>query len=372
MKVVCISCFNYFDTRMHNIIEYFQGKNFEIKYFISDFNHFSKEYYKVDYGFSKQIHVLPYQKNISPKRLLSHYMFSRKVLNEVKHEKPDLIYCIIPPNSLVKYLGKYKKKHSECRLVFDIYDTWPESFPNKNGNFLKNNAFKFWAGLRDNYIKFADLLISVSKSGKEQFEKKYNMNTKVLMPTIPVGALPKYSFEVKNKISFCYLGHINNITDIDIGTEILGGIAKYKRVDLHIIGEGQNKDKWIKMLEAVDVNVINHGVVFDDDEKRKIFEECDMGLNIPRREIGSTMSLKSVEYMRYGLPFVNSGLGDNEDIVRLYKIGINVINGDAIKKIVSLSNRDLMEMHNNSINCYYDKFIMQDYEDIFSEVMNNR
>ena len=165
------------------------------------------------------------------------------------------------------------------------------------------------------------------------------------MPTVPVGDIPNYTFDLQDKISFCYLGHVNSITDIELGTEILGGIAQNKKVELHIIGEGQNKAKWIEMLEQSGVTVISHGVVFDDTEKRKIFERCDMGLNIPRPEIRSTMALKAVEYMRYGLPFINSGLGDNEEMVRSFHIGVNVKDGDIVPKILSLSGFDLRIMH---------------------------
>lgn len=370
MKIICVSCFDYYETRMHALIEYFQSRNNDVKYLIADFNHFSKSFYEVQYGCSKQLHVLPYSKNISIKRLLSHFLFSKKVLNEIKNEKPDLIYCVVPPNSLVKNLGTYRKKNNVCKLVFDLYDTWPESFPYKSRNPLVKFAFKYWAGLRDRYVDNADLLISVSKSGKEVFDTWFKTETKVLMPSVSIGEVPKYSFFVQDKISFCYLGHVNHITDIELGTKVLGGIARSKKVELHIIGEGQNKKKWIEMLASAGVKVISHGIVFDDDKKKRIFAQCNMGLNIPRSEIGSTMALKTIEYMRYGLPFINSGVGDNEEMVRSYNIGINIKDGDVISSVLALTGQDLHEMHENTLRCYYEKFIQQDYDEIFSELIS--
>lgn len=372
MKAICISCFDYYATRMKGLIEYFQEKGFDVQYLITDFNHFSKLTYKVDYGCSKQLHVLPYSKNISLRRLMSHIIFSRKVMREINKEKPDLIYCVIPPNSLVKQLGFYRMKHGYCKLVLDLYDEWPESFPISNPNFVIKTAFRYWASLRDRYIRYADLLISVSKSGKDDIYNKFKMNAKVLMPTVAVGKLPDYSFNVQNCFSFCYLGHVNYITDMDLGTAILGGIARRKSIELHIIGEGQNKDIWVEKLTQIGVKVICHGVVFDDDKKREIFAQCNMGLNIPRPEIKSTMALKSVEYMRYGLPFINSGLGDNEEMVRKYRIGINVKDCDVVDEILSLSSDDLRVMHDNTVRCYNENFVKQDYDEVFSEVINDR
>lgn len=371
MKVVCVSCFDHYETRMKGIIGYFQGKGYDVQYFITDFNHFSKSTYDVDYGCSKQIHVLPYSKNVSPRRLISHYFFSKNILKVIKKEKPDLIYCIIPPNSLVKLLGLYRKKFSNCRLILDVYDTWPESLPISNPNLIIKTAFRYWANLRDHYINFADLLISVSKSAKNDLYNKYKINVKVLMPAIAIGEMPNYKFDIKNRISFCYLGNVNYITDLELGTKILSGIAQSKSVELHIIGEGQNRDNWVETLTQRGVKVICHGVVFDDDKKREIFEKCDMGLNIPKIEIKSSMALKSVEYMRYGLPFINSGLGDNEEMVREFQIGINVKDGNVVEKVLSLDNNDLIEMHSRAIKCYYEMFVKQDYDEIFSETISS-
>ena len=369
MKVVLVSCFDYYEQRMKGLIEYFKSRGHDVEYLITDYNHFSKSVYKVDYKCSKQIHVIPYSKNISPQRLISHYMFSKRVVSEIRKIKPDVIYCVIPPNSLVKHLGLYKRRNKNVKLAFDIYDSWPESFPNKNPNVIMRKAFKIWASLRDNYIKDADLLISVSKSSKEDLEAKYKKETSVLMPTISVGEIPNYHFNVKDRISFCYLGHVNYITDVDLGTKILSGVAKEKRVELHIIGEGQNKEQWVKTLTENGINVICHGVVFDTNKKNEIFEQCDMGLNIPRPEIQSTMALKSVEYMKVGLPFVNSGLGDNEELVRSCNIGVNVKDGDIVRRLASLSQDELTLMHNNSIQCYQERFVCQDYDGILSRLL---
>lgn len=372
MKAICVSCFDYYDTRMHGIIEYLKDCGYEVDYLITDFNHFSKERYSTTHGNATQIHVPMYSKNISPQRILSHIIFSNKVIRIIKEKRPDIIYCIIPPNTLVKKISKYRQKHENCRVIYDVYDLWPESFPYKSKNIIVNLFFKQWANRRDNYISVADVLLSVSEKTKETLDNKYGMNSKVMRPSIAVGSIPQYTFDIDNEISFCYVGHVNHITDIELGTALLGGLSKNKNVTLHIIGEGQNKDKWIHMLNEVGVKVISHGVVFDDEEKKAIFGLCNMGLNIPRPEIESSMSLKSIEYMRNGLPYINSGIGDNEFIVRTRNIGVNVNNSnikETIEVLLRMSNDELKKMHYCCVDYYNSEFANPNYEDIFSSLV---
>ena len=96
-------------------------------------------------------------------------------MKEINEYKPDLVYCIVPPNSLVKEIGRYKNKNKKVKIIYDIYDMWPESFPYKSKNAIVNLAFKKWASLRDKYINYADLLIAVSQKEKEELDNKYHM-----------------------------------------------------------------------------------------------------------------------------------------------------------------------------------------------------
>lgn len=367
MKVICISCSDHYETRMRGVTDYFINRGDETQYLITDFNHFTKSRYVENHGNAKQLHVPVYKKNISPQRLLSHYIFAQKVLKELKKEEPDFIYCMVPPNSLVKYVSKYKYKNNNCKLIFDIYDMWPESFPYKKNNPIMKMGFKIWADLRDRYIKNADVILTVSEKTKQAIDEKFGVTSKVLRPFVAPGNLPNYSANIGNEISFCYIGHVNHITDIELGTELLSRISEQRKVVLHIIGEGQNKKKWIDLLTEAGVKVIEHGVIFDEQKKKEVFSQCSLGLNIPRKEIASSLSLKSIEYMRYGIPFINSGIGDNEDMIRNEKIGINILNGnvqECVKTLFRLKENDFIEMHNNCVQYYNKVFANPNYDEL--------
>lgn len=372
MKCVCISCFNHYATRMSQIVEYWKNKG-DTTYIISDFNHFEKKRYSVSYENTVQIHVPAYYRNLSPQRLWSHYVFSRRTYKLLLQIKPDVIYCMTPPNTLYQQVIRYQKRF-QAKVIFDCFDTWPESFPVGGLKKVLAAPFFLWRTLRDHYIGKADMLICVSKEGKDFYAPKCpaDMPIQVLEPSIAEAEPPQYNAVIHDTVSFCYLGNINYITDTELAIELLGELAKHIHVTLHIIGEGQNKEQLMEALTEQGVNVVSHGIVFDSEKKREIFSMCHYGLNIPKEEIQSSMSLKSVEYMHAGLPIVNSGLGDNYEGVRDAQLGINIDRNDlekTVSEILGLSEAQRLEMHENCLRYYDDKFAHQNLDAVFAPVL---
>ena len=366
---VCISCFNCYETRMKGVVEYFNDNHYSTKYFISNFNHYDKEYYTVNYPNTTQIQVPRYAKNLSISRLRSHYVFSKEVFALLKKTKPDVIYCIFPPNTLVRSVIKYKKI-TQCKVILDCYDTWPESFPTKRFSKLLSWPFSIWANIRNRYISEADLILCVSQVGVD-FIKKIAPNTpaKLFMPVIDAQEFLQYNDDT-SKLTFCYLGNINHITDINLLNLILKGVAKRKKVCLHIIGEGQNYLALKELLTDSGIDVIGHGIVFDIKEKMKIYSLFNLAINVPKEEIQSTMSLKSVEYISMGLPFINSAGGDTQCLVENYQIGINIDKNNlarTIEQIAILTPKELRCLHDNTVYLYNSKFAKQDLNIILKD-----
>ena len=156
MKCVIINCFNNYnyDIRVKPIEAFLIEKGYKCEYITSDFNHVTKSRNIFNRTKSIQIKVLPYHKNLSVRRLLSHYIFARKAIQEVKHIKPDLLYVILPPNSLAWLASRYKR-NNKVKLVYDIYDLWPESFPSSKVKNLLKLPFKIWSSLRDKNLSAA-------------------------------------------------------------------------------------------------------------------------------------------------------------------------------------------------------------------------
>lgn len=371
---VCISCFNHYETRMKHVINFFEQQGYKTTYLTSDYNHFEKRYFKAVYPNTVQVHVPKYTRNMSFARIRSQITFSKEVYYFLKQNNPDVVFSQFPPNSLIKYLTCYKRK-TGCRLVLDGYDMWPESLPASNlVKTVLKPVFYFWAWLRDSCIEKSDLVLAVSSSMVDFVKDKWKIvPVKLFLPGVITQDLPKLSFYVEKEISFCYLGNINHITDIDLMVSVLGGIQRYKTVVLHIIGEGQNLEELVGKLNATGIKTICHGVVMDSAAKKDIYAQCNMAINVPREVIHSTMSLKSVEYMGVGLPFINSAEGDTWDIVERRNIGVN-INRDnisqTVSKILSLKDTDLLQMHDHCIEYSKKRFEAQNLNDIFKEILH--
>jgi hypothetical protein len=64
--------------------------------------------------------------------------FARDAFRQVRKLNPDLLYVEVPPNSLCREAARYRKKHPHTRLILDIFDLWPESFPSNRLKKLLN------------------------------------------------------------------------------------------------------------------------------------------------------------------------------------------------------------------------------------------
>lgn len=371
-RCICISCFDYYETRMKSIINYFVKKGYQTKYLYAGFDHFNKSENSNQYLEGIKVSVPSYERNLSIQRLCSHYLFSKKVISFMREYNPDIIYCMIPPNSLVKELANYKVAHSHIKLIFDCYDLWPESFPYHKFNKILRYPFLLWKNLRKKYIAMGDLIICVSQQGRALIKLECaETPVKVMRPVISEGELPAYNSDIET-LTFCYLGMINHITDIELGVSILGQIAESHKTEVHIIGEGQNLKEFVEKLEAVNVKVFCHGCIFEMDKKNRIFSQCNFGLNIPREEIKSTMPLKAIEYMRAGLPFINSAKGDIQEIVSSDNIGYNIDRNDiqkTVSDLLALESEDLSQIHENCVKSYRNRFVAQNIQEIIGAVL---
>ena len=369
LKCVCISCFNYYDTRMHAVIDYFSNKGMDVTYITSDFSHFEKKRFSVEYPKTIQIHVSEYKENISIRRIISHLMFSYKVSRLLKRIGPDLIYCMFPPNSLVRAVSNYRKL-SKCKVIFDGYDLWPAGLVNEKR--LKPIMFllKAWGGLRDNNIGNCNMIVAVSEGMQDYFRNRFNLPVKLLYPQL-IPQFPNYSYDIDKEISFCYLGNINHIPDLDLISNITKIIRKTKNVSVHVIGEGEYLNELLSKLEPNGVKCYTHGVVMDMNEKIKIYELCHFGINLPNVKSHSTMSLKSVEYMSVGLPYLNTGGGDNWQIVERYGCGFNIDRNNVqktVEQLLSLTSSSLKTIVNDTRRAYEELFNTKKMDELFSDI----
>ena len=120
---------------------------------------------------------------------------------------------------------------------------------------------------------------------------------------------------------------MNNIIDIDAIGNILRELNKCKPVTMHVIGGGEKIDLLLDVCRQNSSKLEFHGKVFDRDEKKRILDGCHYGLNVMKKTVCVGLTMKSMDYMEFGLPIINNIEGDTWDIIDRLGIGYNIGDG---------------------------------------------
>ena len=122
--------------RMGMVADYLVRKGHQVIWWTSTFNHYSKTQrfggdvrvrigplYSIQY-----LHTAGYKKNISLKRMVDNYFFSKKFESMARMElnKPDLIFCSFPILNVCLSVLKYTRQNN-IPWVIDVRDLWPDA-----------------------------------------------------------------------------------------------------------------------------------------------------------------------------------------------------------------------------------------------------
>ncbi|MBO6140222.1 MAG: glycosyltransferase [Ruminococcus sp.] len=332
-KALIISCFDWYEKRICAVRECLMSKGYSVMVLTSDYDHINKTYRKTINDECTYIHVPAYKKNLSVQRIISHLSFGRGVGKALKTVKPDLIYLLFPPNNSGEYCLRYIKAHPEVKYIVDIIDMWPETMPLDRLRGLP--MIKAWKNMRNRSIRRADhVFLECSLYYRDIYRyvrDKSRVKTLYLFKKEPsnVGFQAKKKDHFEKRISIGYVGSINNIIDIDKICGITRSLFdKGYAVEYDIIGDGENKDSFLERLKSVGAVVRYYGKTFDEKVKFSVLSNCDFGMNIMKDTVEVGLSIKSIDYLSYGLPIINNIKGDTSKIVEKYNIGVNVSNAE--------------------------------------------
>lgn len=349
-----ITCYEewYFD-RLEPIISMIKKKDYNVICAVSDFNHRGKHKSNCTQKECIYIHVPPYRKNISVERIVSHVIFGYRIKLLIKKTNPDLIYLVLPPNNTARCCRHYKQRYPETRLVVDIIDLWPESIP--LGRLKKTLLARIWKKWRDETIKIADHVFTECNLYREKLENvlpQSKSSTLYLFKdqTEEERALIQKIVDNRvldnHKIQFAYLGSMNNIIDIDSICEVIKQFMDLGyECELSAIGDGESREKFERSVKSCGCTTHFYGTVFDEMEKIKILVPCDYAFNMMHSDISVGLTIKSIDYLSYGLPLINNIKGDTWTLVENEQIGLNV-NDSKILRI---------EIDHNSVLSSFDK-----------------
>lgn len=330
MNIVIVTNSASYEPRAEKIGQYFQKLGYNVLWLESDFIHREKKKGRLPRSNHRYIETVVYKKNLSIRRLYSQYDFARKVFHVLKNEPVDLLYVMIPANSLARTAVKLKKI-LHTKVVMDIIDMWPESLPLKGVGTLW--PLQCWRRLRDDNLGQADLVFTECGLYKRLIGLKPEEAVTLYWPK-DKGA-SEWAFQKDdNCMHVVYLGSVNNIIDMNAVTEILGEVNRSKKVKLHIVGDGEKRQAFLEILKQNGIETEYYGTVYDETKKQEIFDRCSYGINIMKPGVCVGLTMKSIDYFCYGLPIINNIQGDTWEMVEQYGIGINCI-GNSYKECAS-------------------------------------
>ncbi len=370
MRAVIVTNSSSYEPRAERVGEFLKSCGHQVLWLESDFNHREKRKEERHLAGHQYIDTVPYKKNMSVRRLYSQYDFARKAVKILERQQVDLLYFLIPANSLVPAAARLKEK-CRARLVLDIIDLWPESLPVKR--LKKFWPVQCWRRLRDDHLSAADLVLTECRLYQDILKLRENAGieeTGVMYwpKEKEAGEIPVFRPD-KERLHIAYLGSVNHIIDMDSIVNILEKVNQKKKVLLHIVGDGESRDIFLQKLRSSGIETNYYGIVYEEEKKKQIFERCSFGINMMKESVCVGLTMKSVDYFCYGLPLINNIQGDTWELVEQYGIGVNCRQGGAeewAEKILEVSEtiqnrRELMR------RLYEQMFTWQAMEQVLKE-----
>lgn len=287
-------------------------------------------------------------------------------------QQPDVIVALIPPNFLAHYGAKYKKKHPNVNLVFDIFDLWPETFPSGKAKKLLAPAFAIWAAIRDRNLGAADFVVTECEMFRQRLGLRPETSKAIWLCEKPLEMEKPEPVLREDRLELCYLGAINNIISIPDICALITQLTQRKPVTLHIIGKGERQQEFVDEARTAGAEVIFHGAIYDEAEKLAIMNQCHFGLNIMKSSVCVGLTMKSVDYFRFGLPIINNIPADTQELVEQNGIGIQLGDG-CVQKLLALTVEDCLAMRTRVDRLFTESFaqskILAQYRAILDKIL---
>ena len=328
-RAVVISCFHYYPYRVRLILDQLRAQGYACTYLIADFDHITKKHFIAAVPDVEHIHTLAYEKNLSIKRIRSHQAFSCDAMRRVEALAPDLLYVLVPPNTLAKLA---------LRLPFAV-----------------------WRRTRDGALPAADRVYTECALFQQVLaDRLAGKDVRVLPLTRPRVTAPQPPRAPRgDTLTLCYLGSINNIIDIATLSILLQHMAALRPVKLHVIGDGEARETLLNAAKAAGAQVEFHGYLYEAVEHQPIFDQCHFGINVMKSSVCVGLTMKSLDYFAGGLPVINTIAGDTRALIKQYGAGVEVDRADlagTARRIADLSVEENERMRQNAVRMFEEKF----------------
>ena len=365
-------------------------KNYDVIWWTSLFNHFTKEF-----EFQEEVDLKPnnnltikclkgfgYKKNISLARYYDHYLIQKKFRKKIKEEiKPDIIICSYPTLGLCEEALEFSLKH-KIPIIIDYRDLWPEVFYDlfpRKFRFLAKIIFSPFSIRLKRVLKNATGIVGITEkimnTGIEKTNRKKNIFDSFYYLgyekiTINKNTIIEYVNKWKSYgmskddgfLKICFFGTLGHQMDFDTLILALNNLSN-KKVKLIICGSGDKED-YLKNLSK------NNNIIFPGYmsalELKSLMLISDFGVcpHIPKQMYLDSIPGKAIEYMSEGLPIITTlGNGELGKLIKQKNFGFSY----KAFKTESLSHLILDILNNKNLLSNKRKEIIRFYSQTFDK-----
>lgn len=351
-RAVLLSCSDHYNHRLYVIDGYLRSLGYETVYYTSDFDHTSKRCSAARSPAAARSMCGPIRKTcpcpgFCPIGTLPAWCSGSWSRPPGRGGGPAA------PNYLAHYAARFKARHPETRLIFEIFDMWPETFPSGSMKRLLALPFSVWAGLRDKNLSAADRVIPECRL----FCRKLGLpeeNAIYLASRRDPNQTPEAHLR-SDGLDLCYLGAINNVVNVDAIADLTAQLARLKPVTVHVIGDGEKCPQLLQALRDAGAEVDWLGVVFDESRKHEVMSRCHFGFNLMKPDVCVGLTMKSVDYFRHDLPILNNIPADTAELVDREQVGLNV-GEDTAARVAAMTVEDCLRMRKNVRRVFDENF----------------
>ena len=317
-------------------------------------------------------HEPGYKKNISIKRLYSHWVWGKNVYKYLRSiKKPDVIYCAVPSITAAKLAAKYCQQNM-VKFVTDVQDLWPEAFCMSIHNKILQKLFLPMERSVNKAYAASDLAVAVSDTYVNRTLSVNKKNAKGISVFLGNnGALfdsEKGNYNVERKgdeLLLCYIGGLKDSYDIPCVIDAMALVEADKQfnqmVRFVVIGDGPFRPRFERYAKERQINCTFFGGK-PYAEMASLLSSCDMCVNPIVKGSAASIINKVGDYALSGLPVINTQESpEYRALIEEYQCGINCdcSNSEqvaqAIKKLAS--DKDLRKkMGENSHRLAAEKF----------------
>jgi glycosyltransferase involved in cell wall biosynthesis len=294
----------------------------------------SEENYKLVF-----VKSMGYKKNISFKRLISHYFFASEALKEMKtYPKPDVILMAYPPIGLADKVTAWAKEN-HIPVVLDIIDPWPDfsfAFPSYLKPFIELLTFPLNYRL-ERALRGIRAVTSISREYISWATKK--------VPSIPLQEVfyPAADFKLVNGqikeiaktevkdpsiFSVIYAGSLGKSYDLGCILKCAALLeTSHPNIVFKIAGVGTQEND-VKDYAGSHKNLIYYGRLNKDDLMKQYFHS-DLGMTQHIKGAKQSVTYKLFDLLASELPILNSLESEMKEIILDNKVGLHNNPGDA-------------------------------------------